>query len=152
MKFTCEVEINKPIKTVIELFDNQDNMDKWMEGLISFEPVSGTPGQPGAKSKLRFKMGKREVDMIETITVRNLPNEFTGTYEANGVSNISKNKFVSVGPDKTKYINEQEFEFKGFMKLIGFLMPGAFKKQSMKYLIDFKILLKKVRLLRKANP
>ncbi|MBK8549610.1 MAG: SRPBCC family protein [Ignavibacteria bacterium] len=138
MKFTCEVEINKPIKTVVEIFDNPDNMDKWMEGLISFEPLSGTPGQPGAKSKLKFKMGKREVEMIETITVRNLPDEFTGTYEANGVYNISKNKFIPIEPDKTKYINEQEFEFKGFMKLIGLLMPGAFKKQSMKYLIDFK--------------
>jgi hypothetical protein len=33
---------------------------------------------------------------------------------------------------------EQEFQFKGFMKIIGFLFPGAFKKQSLKYLVDFK--------------
>lgn len=138
MKFTCEIEINKPINTVVEIFDDPENMDKWMEGLLSFEHLSGTPGQPGAKSKLKFKMGKREIDMVETITVRNLPDEFTGTYEANGVFNISKNKFVPIGPDKTKYINEQEFQFKGFMRLIGLLMPGAFKKQSMKYLVDFK--------------
>jgi len=36
-------------------------------------------------------------------------------------------------------VSESEFEFAGFgMKLIGFLMPGAFKKQSLKYLTDFK--------------
>ena len=35
-------------------------------------------------------------------------------------------------------INDQEFRFKGFMKIIGLLMPGAFKKQSKKYLEDFK--------------
>lgn len=138
MKYTTEIEINKPIETVINLFDNPDNMDKWMEGLQSFEHLSGEPGQPGAKSRLKFKMGSREIEMIETITVRDLPREFSGTYEAKGVLNIVKNKFEKISDSKTKYISEQEFEFSGFMKLIAFLMPGAFKKQSMKYLKDFK--------------
>lgn len=113
-------------------------MSKWMEGLISFEHLSGTPGQVGAKSKLKFKIGKREIEMIETVTVRNLPEEFSGTYEAKVVFNSVKNKFVALPNSKTKYISEQEFHFKGFMKIIAFLMPGAFKKQSMKYLNDFK--------------
>lgn len=138
MKYTTEIEINKPIDEVIVLFDNVDNMDKWMEGLQSFEPISGVPGEVGAKSRLVFKMGKREIEMIETITVRNLPDEFSGTYEAKGVFNIVKNKFVKVSDNTTKYIGEQEFQFKGFMKIIAFLMPGAFKKQSMKYMVDFK--------------
>jgi uncharacterized membrane protein len=138
MKFTAGIEINKPIDTVIALFDNADNMFKWMEGLQSFEHVSGTAGQPGAKSKLLFKMGNRIVEMTETILVRNLPDEFTGSYEAKGVYNIVKNRFQKITDDKTKYITEQEFQFKGFMKCIAFLMPGAFKKQSVKYLNSFK--------------
>lgn len=138
MKYTVDIEINAPIDRVIELFDNPDNMDKWMEGLISFEHLSGTAGQPGAKSRLLFKMGKREIEMVETITVRNLPHEFSGTYEAKGVMNIVSNKFIELPDNRTKYITEQEFQFKGFMKIIAFLMPGMFKKQSMKYLIDFK--------------
>ena len=138
MKYTSEIEINKPIDKVVELFDNPANMDKWMNGLQSFEPISGIPGQVGAKSRLKFKMGKREIEMIETVTVRNLPDEFSGTYEAKGVFNIVKNKFISLSDNRTKYVSEQEFQFKGFMKIIGFLMPGAFKKQSMKYLTDFK--------------
>jgi hypothetical protein len=79
-------------------------------------------------------MGKRDIEMIETITVRNLPDEFSGTYEAKGVFNIVKNYFRPVSENKTKYINESEFQFNGFMKLIGFLMPGAFRKESEKYL------------------
>jgi carbon monoxide dehydrogenase subunit G len=138
MNYTSEIEISKPIEKVIELFDNPENMGKWMEGLQSFEHLSGTRGQPGAKSRLKFKMGKREIEMIETITIRNLPHEFSGTYEAKGVYNLVKNKFVKLSENTTKYITEQEFQFNGFMKLIGLLMPGAFKKQSMKYLVDFK--------------
>lgn len=138
MKYTSEIEIEKPIGKVIELFDNTDNLSKWMEGLQSFEHMSGTPGQPGAKSRLRFKMGKREMEMIETITTRNLPHEFSGTYETNGVFNTVKNKFSKVSETRTKYITENEFQFKGFMKILAFLMPGAFKNQSMKFMQAFK--------------
>lgn len=138
MKYTVETEINLPIARVVELFDDPENLKHWQPGLISFEPISGTPGQPGAKSKLKYKMGKRDIEMVETITVRNLPDEFSGTYEAKGVFNIVKNYFRPVSESKTKYISENEFQFKGFMKLIGFLMPGAFRKESEKYLLQFK--------------
>jgi carbon monoxide dehydrogenase subunit G len=138
MKYTTEVEINLPVEKVIEMFDNPDNLKDWMEGLQSFEHLSGTPGQPGAKSKLKFKMGKREIEMVGTITTRNLPDEFSGTYEAKGVFNIVKNKFIATGENKTNYIAEHEFQFSGMMTLMGALMPGAFKKQSMKYLEKFK--------------
>lgn len=139
MKYTQEIIINKPIKEVVALFDNPNNLYEWMEGLQKFEHLSGTPGEPGAKSKLLFKMGNREIEMIETITVRDLPTEFSGTYEANGVFNIQKNKFISIADNQTKHVTENEFQFKGvMMKLMGFLMPGAFKKQSYKYLKAFK--------------
>lgn len=138
MKYISHVEINQSIEKVIELFDNPDNMSKWMDGLKSFDHISGEAGQAGAKSKLVFQMGKRNVEMIETITVRDLPKEFSGVYEAKGVWNSVKNTFEPISDSKTKYSTECEFKFKGMMKVIGFLIPGAFKKQSMKYLVDFK--------------
>ena len=123
---------------VVELFDNLDNMKKWMEGLQSFETMNGIPGQEGAKSKLHFKMGKRKIEMLETITKRNLPEEFTGTYETKGVFNIAKNSFIPIDESRTKYVTEQEFQFKGFMKLIGAVIPCTFKKQTLKYMNAFK--------------
>ncbi len=138
MKFTVQKEIDLPIEKVVELFDNPENMKHWQPGLVSFEHLSGTPGQPGAKSRLRYKMGKREIEMIETITVRDLPREFSGTYEAEGVISTVKNFFKPVSENKTLYITENEFSFSGFMKVIGFLMPGAFRKESQKYIEQFK--------------
>ncbi|HNR17396.1 MAG TPA: SRPBCC family protein [Chitinophagaceae bacterium] len=138
MKYTNEVEINQPLSKVIELFDNPANMPQWQPGFISMEPISGTPGQPGAKSKLKYKMGKRDIEMIETITARNLPKEFHGTYEAKGVYNVQKNFFIETASGKTKWVSESEFKFSGMMKLIGWLMPGTFKRQSQKYLDLFK--------------
>ncbi|SFD86878.1 SRPBCC family protein [Thermophagus xiamenensis] len=138
MKFKQEIEINKPREKVIAYFDNPENLKKWMKGLISIEPISGEPKQEGAKSLLKFKMGKREMNMTETILVHNLPDEYTLSYEAKGVHNIVKNRFVKLSDNKTKYIVENEFQFKGFMKIIGTFMPGSFKKQSLKYLQGFK--------------
>jgi carbon monoxide dehydrogenase subunit G len=138
MKYTTEIEINKPIDQVIALFDNPDNLVKWMTGLKSFEHISGVPGQPGAKSKLIFGIGNSEIEMIETITVRNLPLEFSGTYESRGILTIQKNSFVKLSDTRTKYISENETKFKGLLKLMGLIMTGALKKQSLKYMSDFK--------------
>lgn len=138
MNYTLEIDINLPRTKVIELFDNPDNLKHWQPGLVSFEPLSGKPGEIGAKSKLKYKMGKREIEMIETITARNLPDEFSGIYEAKGVWNENKNYFSEVDENTTKWTSEVDFQFSGFMKLIGMLMPGSFKKESCKYMENFK--------------
>ena len=137
MKYTSEITINLPRERVIELFDNPDNMHKWQPGLESFEHISGEAGQPGATSRLKYKMGKREIEMIETITSRNLPDEFSGTYEAKGVWNNVVNRFYAEG-DKTRWVAEHDFKFGGFMKLMGWIMPGAFTKQTRQIMEQFK--------------
>ena len=106
--------------------------------IISFDHISGTAGEVGAKSKLLYKMGKREIEMVETITVKNLPDEFSGTYEAKGVWNEVKNYFHEIDENTTKWVSENEFKCSGFMKIIAWLMPGNFKKETKKYLIYFK--------------
>jgi len=140
MKYSLEIELDLPRDKVLELFHNTENLKKWQPGLMSFEHVSGEPGQVGAKSQIRYKMGKREVDMVETITEIDNPKTFAATYEAKGVWNLVKNDFVEVASNKTKWTTHNEFRCKGVMRIMTFLMPGAFKKQSfqhMKYFKDF---------------
>lgn len=137
MKYTCSIEVNVPRARFIELFDNPENLPKWQKGLQSFTPVSGTPGQVGAKSELVFLMGKRRVEMVETITRRALPNEFAGTYEAKGVWNSVANRFVDLG-GRTGWELETEFRLGGFLKVLGWVMPGMFRKQSLAIMNGFK--------------
>ena len=127
MKYSCSGEIALPRKRVIELFDDPTNLPKWQEGLQSFTALSGTPGQVGAKSELVFLMGKRRIEMVETITRRALPDAFEGTYEAKGVWNAVANRFTDMG-DKTRWDMEIEFRLNGFLKIIGWLMPGHVQK------------------------
>lgn len=138
MNYSNEVIINVPLGKVIELFDNEENMFKWQPELISFEHLTGEKGAVGSTSRLMYKMGKREIEMIETITVKNLPEEFTGTYVAKGVWNEVRNSFEAVDESKTRWTSVNHFRFSGMMKLVSWLMPGSFKKQSQKYLDQFK--------------
>jgi len=139
MKYSHSIIIDRPREEVISLFNNQDNMFKWQPGLKDITPVSGVQGEEGAKMKLNYEMGKRKIEMVETIIKKDLPREFSGTYEAKGVYNVVRNYFEETPDNKTKWVSENEFQFSNFMmKVMGFLMPGAFKKQSFKYMELFK--------------
>ena len=139
LEYDTSIVIDLPRDKVIALFDNADNLPKWQKGLQSFEPLSGEPGQVGAKSKLVFLMGKRRMEMIETITRRDLPDAFNGTYDVEGVHNIVENRFSELGPDRTLWESHNVFEMKGLMmKVMAFLMPGIFRKQSQQYAEAFK--------------
>ncbi len=139
MKYSTEIIINMPREQVIEALNNPENMKHWQKGLIGYELLEGTPGSKGAKMKLDYAMGKRSMSLIETITDNNFPEEFHATYDTKGVHNIQKNYFLDWENNTTKWVSESEFQFQSVaMKLMGWLMPGAFKKQSLKYLTDFK--------------
>jgi hypothetical protein len=138
MKYSCELEIKLPRTRVIELFDNPDNLSKWQPGLLRFEPLSGTPGQPHAKSKLTYRQGKGEFVLIETITVRDLPEEFSGTYESKLGTSTVRNRFVESGTS-TRWLLDTEFQGVGIMKLLAPLMSGAIRKETLKMGKAFKI-------------
>ena len=138
MKYSNEVVINLPLEKVITLFDSEENLFKWQPELLSLEHLSGEKGKAGSKTTMKYKMGKREIDMIETITLNDLPREFTAIYEAKGVWNEMKNVFEEIDAKSTLWRSDSYFKFSGFMKLMGFFMPGAFKKQSQQALDRFK--------------
>lgn len=130
MKYTSEITIDLPRARVIDLFDDPNNLARWQEGLKSFEHISGSPGQPGAKSRLLFDINGRELEMIETVTSRDLPDEFSGTYDAKNVHNIVRNFFYEDGPNRTRWVTENEFQFHGIMKIVALFFGGSFKKQT----------------------
>lgn len=138
MKFKQSVVIHCPLGEVLAAFEDPTGLQSWMKGLTQVELMEGIPGTEGAKSKLTFELGKRSFEMIETIERKNLPEEFTGTYEMNGVLNRVENRFNSLDHKTTKYETVNTFKFKGMMKILAFFMPSAFRKQSMQIMNDFK--------------
>jgi hypothetical protein len=139
MKYTSEIIIGLPLDKFMEKMDNSENMKHWQKGLVSYEQLEGKPGEVGAKMKLSYKFKKREMELIETITHKKLPNEFNMTYTTKGMKNHVENLFEQTPEGQTKWTSNTEFIPQNFMmKLMTTFMKGAFKKQSMKYMLDFK--------------
>ncbi|SDS13446.1 SRPBCC family protein [Christiangramia echinicola] len=138
MRYIQEITINKPRKEVVEKYSNPDNIKHWQRGFVFMKPINGKTGEEGSQNLLKYDLGKREVEMTETIIKNNLPDEYSATYEAKGVYNYQINKFSPTMEKNTLWVTDNEFKFSGFMKLFGWFMPGAFKKQSRKYMEDFK--------------
>ena len=68
--------------------------------------------------------------MIETITVRNKPEELSGTYEMKGTKNSIKNKFTGISENQTKWELDSEFEFGGMYKLMSPFIKGMIVKRT----------------------
>jgi len=139
MKYTNEVIINANIEKVVELFDNANNMYKWMEGIQSHEFIKGEPGAIGSTMNMHFKVGKNSFDILETILEKNLPDVFSATYETKYSKNTNAIRFEEIDSSTTKYFAETKVETRGLMmKVMTFFMPNMFKNQSQKYLDSFK--------------
>ena len=140
MRYQLELEINVPRERVVELFLDPDNLQQWQPDLISFEQIgTGEPREVGAKSKQIHRMGKREIEMIETVTVNNSPEELAAIYEAEGVWNLISNRLTETAEGTTRWVLDSHFKFSSLMmKLMALLLPGMFKKQTLTFMQRFK--------------
>ena len=139
MKYTSEIIVELPLDKFMEKMDSSENMKHWQAGLVGYEQLEGKPGEVGSKMKLSYKFKKREMELIEIITYKKLPGEFNMTYTTKGMENHVNNLFVETLEGHTKWTSISEFIPGNFiMKLMTTFMKGAFKKQSMKYMVAFK--------------
>tara|TARA_B100000073_G_scaffold16735_1_gene13529 strand:- start:559 stop:993 length:435 start_codon:yes stop_codon:yes gene_type:complete len=138
MKYNIEIDIKLPIDEMMLLLENRQNDKKWQEGLDNFQHLEGNAGKKGAKSKITYIFGKRKIEIKETIIKKTL-NKSSFEYESNMVYNIVENSFTSIDQNNTKWKQHHNFRGKSILlKIMIRLMPNMFKKQSIKFLNNFK--------------
>lgn len=140
MKFNFSIEINLSKEKTAALWVNKDYFDKWQDGFISKELISGEEEQKGAKSRIRIMINNKEDELIETILSTDLPNERLSLYEHKHMSNTYHVSFKEIGENKTEISGDIEYtKFNGLMpKIMAKLFPGMFKKQGEKWIKQFK--------------
>jgi hypothetical protein len=58
---------------------------------------------------------------------------------AKGMWSAARERLTETGPETTLWVSENEYRFSGLsMRLVGLLMPGAFRKQTLQHMRDFK--------------
>jgi hypothetical protein len=149
MKYTVSIEITKPLEEVAQLLADPAHLPKWLRGLVLHEPMSGAHGQVGTRSRVVMQMGQQRFEGTETITrrepaeLRGIPEECLVHFEREiagpGMWSVVRERLTAAGPESTLWESENEYRFSGvMMRLVGFLMPGAFRKQSLQHMQDFK--------------
>ena len=140
MKYTCTTEINLPISQVVELWKDENNFREWQDGFVKIEHISGKPETIGSQSRIYLEQGKQKLELLETITSNNLPHEKRAIYEHIHMTNTQITSFKSLGDNKTQYMSQVEYtKFNKIIpKVLSMLFPGMFRKQSQKWLDQFK--------------
>lgn len=138
MKYITEIVVDKPIEEVMDLFKNADNLKHWQSGLQSTKLLKGKSGEEGAKRKLEINIEGRQVSMIETITKCELPHHWHARYTTDNMRSFQENYFEAKGKNQTYWKTTSRFEFQGYMRIVGSVLPGIFKRRSERVMKDFK--------------
>lgn len=140
MKFSCSVIINKPKDEVVAYYIDPNNLVHWQDGFLGVKELSGESMQKGAVTELRYKMGRKELKLFETVIENNLPDSFFAEYECDPTHNTMLTTFEVIDANTSKLTNEIEYlRFDGMMlNILKTLFPSMFKKQVQKWLNNFK--------------
>jgi hypothetical protein len=117
--------------------------------MVQHEPLSGVHGQVGTISRVVMQTGQQKFEGTETITRREpadlhrIPKGSVVHFEreiiGEGMWSVVRDRLTEASPDTTLWVSESEYRFSSLlMRLVGILMPGAFRKQSQQHMQDFK--------------
>ena len=135
LKYNLEIEIDKPIDKVFGMFTNRNLLPRWQPGLVDDEVQSDKDGN--ITYKLTYQVGRRKLFMTETI-MREEGSQYQASYKLKGVVNHVRHEFESIDAHRTRWRSEQEFRFKGLMRLISLFMRSGFENQSRMIMNNFK--------------
>jgi hypothetical protein len=149
MKYTVSMEIALPRERVVQLLADPAHLPNWLRGLVLHEPLSGVHGHVGTTSRVVMQAGQQTFEGIETITrrepvdlhgiAREAVVHFDREIVGKGMWSAARERLTGTGPQTTLWVSENEYRFSGLMmRLVGLLMPGAFRKQSLQHMQDFK--------------
>ncbi|WP_229070764.1 SRPBCC family protein [Actinoplanes sp. DH11] len=149
MKYTVSIEIAEPRERVAQLLADPVHLPHWLRGLVLHEPISGAHGHVGTTSRVVLEMGGQKFEATETVTRREpvdlheIPSSAVVRFEreivGGGMWSAARERLTEAGPQRTLWESENEYRFSSvLMRLVGFVMPGTFRKQSLQHMQDFK--------------
>lgn len=141
MELRNEILIDAPWEFVASYIRRNDHFDKWQDDFQSATLLEGDKDQIGAKTRMLYKFGKSDMELIETVKSNNLPHSFEALYEHKHMDNTMYSSFEDKGDGKTLYATQVNYiELKGLMmKIMAKLFSGKFKKGPEKWMQQFKV-------------
>ncbi len=162
MRYQLELEIDAPREQVVQSLADPEHLSKWARELVLHEPLNGVHGHVGTRSRVVMRMGNQEIECVETVTRRepvdlqDIPKEavvyFDRDLVSKGMSGVQRDRLTEANPNTTLWSSESEYRFTGLlMRLVGPFMTGAFRKQSLLHMEDFKAFIEQGKDVREAT-
>ena len=129
MKLDCEVIVNKPIQDVWNYTSNPDNLTKWLNDFIRYEPLTGDINAPkiGDTSNHIYNQNGKEFTMCERIVAYDPPNHIKLFMTSSWFDMEIINNFDEISPDQTKLFAGAEFVRVGWIMKIMMLFSSKKK-------------------------
>ncbi len=140
MKLKFETVIDARRDAVWAAFDNSENMTRWQQNLVSFNHISGEPGQPGTVSELTYDQKGKKVVLKETIMERRDPDFLSGAYESTMGKTLIVNHFEVVDQNSTRWTSWCNFTFQGYMKIMSLFISSMIHKRTKADMERFKLM------------
>ncbi len=143
IKYTTEVEIDKPINEVFALFEDADKRQEWLPEIKSIEPIEEKVGKLGSTYKMTIENQGEEVIMTEKIMAY-VPNEkLTFQFDSDQMIKTDDYNFTANG-NKTKVVQHCTVRAKGYLMACMFpYFKGKLKDVSLGYMNRFKEMVEK---------
>lgn len=142
MKYSCEVVVNVKREDCIKLWFDESRFSEWQDGFQSKNWIEGNALETNSKADILYDQNGRRLELIEHVVDNSLPDFYLGEYIHKHMTNTQKVIFREIDTNKTLVCTEVNYtQFNGLMpKLMGFLFPRLFRKQSQKWLDQFKFM------------
>lgn len=128
--YVTRVTVDAPVEKTFAVFNNPDNMSKWMSGFKSMDNISGNPNEIGSKWRLEFEEKGELMVLTETLVafkenelyVFVLENEFMTVDVAVEFSGDGATTQITA----TNFVQPRGMFWKSMMRVA----KGAIEKQS----------------------
>lgn len=140
MELGNHITINAPKDFVASYLRTSEYFDKWQDDFKSATLLSGDLDQVSAQTRMLYKFGNSDLELLETVRNNNLPDSFEALYEHKHMDNIMLSIFKDLDGDKTINSTQVKYiELKGWIiKIMAKLFSGKFKKGPEKWMRQFK--------------
>ena len=134
VKYTAEIEINKPIATVFKNFKNVDQLKKWLPDVKSIEPKQEKPNILGSTYNLVVENNGQEIKMIQRISEYVENEKITFQFHSDQMIKTTEYNFT-VNGNATKIVQNSSVNSKSYMTACLYpYFKGTFKKISLQSL------------------
>ncbi|MDF1697066.1 MAG: hypothetical protein P1U56_14585 [Saprospiraceae bacterium] len=142
MKYTCEIIVDVNREKCIELWLDERRLAEWQDGFQYKNWLDGVANENHAKAYILFEQNGRNLELEELIIKNQLPDYIEGKYTHVHMTNTQKVMFDVLDVNRTMIRTDVHYiQFSGFIpKIMGMLFPRVFKKQSQKWLNQFKVM------------